>query len=148
MVIDLEPLEALIGTSPAIPNNLDSDVIHDFADPFQIDHRPTGGADTAVNPGSIGGVTLNLAEKRVFATDEHDGTLMSATLKTVTGEKIKPQELFIIAEEIDSSDDKDLTIPGAIQVRPGDPDDQAADVFFLMGKPEGRLCAVDIEAGS
>jgi hypothetical protein len=147
--IDLTPLAALIGSVQVIPpRTLDADVIRDFDNPFQVAHLQDG-ADDGEYPGWIGGVAINQAEDYVFAADEHDGTVMSALLSSVTasagngGQQLHPE-----AAPIDSTSTTDLKLPAVIQVRPGDPAGQVADVFFLIGKPEGNFCAVDIKPGS
>jgi hypothetical protein len=147
MAVDLAALVPLVsGAAEVPPKTLDPEYVYrDASNPLQIPHRKDGVADVQQYPGSIGGVAINHAETHVIATDEHDGTVTAIPLSSVISGSNAGQNFIAFAAPIDSTSTTEPRLPGAVEVRPGDPATYAADVFVLTSQPGGNLCAVNYQ---
>ena len=80
--------------------------------------------------------------------DADDRRFIVLDAEFINAFSVPGQDIYVTGEPIDTTDSEALTGLSSIHVRPGAPSGYAADVFFLLGEPEGKLCAVNIEAGS
>lgn len=162
--IDLAPLDSLPPLAPGDrPYRLDgSDTriggvdarIFDAARPLRLPAR-AGGAATQTCPGFTVGVAFSATGAKLFATEFCDGTLTTVGVD-LTGDPPVPvrDAHFAVAGQNDlvaSVGASGLGKPralGSIAVRPGIPgiDYRGPDVFFLVGEPEGLLCALRIDS--
>lgn len=163
--IDLAPLDSLPPLAPGDrPYRLDgSDTrvggvdarIFDAAHPLRLPARP-GGAPAVTCPGFAVGAAFNASGGKLFATEFCDGTLTTIGVD-LAGDPPVPVprgDHFAVAGQtnlVASVGASGLGKPralGSIAVRPGVPgfDYRGPDVFFLVGEPEGLLCALRIDS--
>lgn len=157
--IDLAPLDSLPVAPPA-PLVMDGTTggdsrVFDAALPLSIAARADGPAPASCN-GFVVSADWNAAGTRLYATDFCDGTIAtivadlsgSPSLADLRGGRIRFASLDAVFAPLTAAALGRPRAPGILRVRGGRPgvDYTGADVFVLLGDPEGLLCAVRIES--
>lgn len=155
--VDLAALDS-IPAAPATPVVLDgtdpaagsSDArIFDAANPLMLPQRSGGTADASC-PGFTPSAAFNSVGDRLFASEYCDGSIGVVSVDLSAGPAPLPRSRFTVLHAtpvgapISASSSSERRAPSAIYVRPGIPglDFNGADLFFLVGTPQGELCAV------
>jgi len=149
------PAEGPVVLDGSAESGLANAVIRDASRPYEIPARGEGGADPAVCPGLVAGLAFNHAGNLLYATDFCDGTL--GMIGVADGASMTAPSLMetprVDALTAPGDTPEAIDAPpnglGGVAVRPGDPgvDYSGPDVFVIVGKPNGLLCAVAVESG-
>ncbi len=157
--IDLGPLDSL-PAAPATPLVMDGTTGSDarlfhaglpFGIPARADGPPAASCD-----GFVVSADWNAAGSRLYATDFCDGTIAtisadlsgSPTLAELRSSRLRFASLDSVFAPLTAASLGKPRAPGILRVRSGRPglDYSGADVFVVVGDPEGLLCAVRIES--
>ncbi len=157
--IDLAPLDAL-PAAPPVPLVLDGTTGPDarifyagfpFTIPARADAPPAATCD-----GFVVSADWNAAGSRLYASEYCDGTLSTIeadlsgnpSLAELRGGRFRFSALDAVFAPLAASAVGKPRAPGSLRVRSGRPgiDYTGADVFVLVGLPEGLLCGIRFES--
>jgi hypothetical protein len=159
--IDLAALDAIPALAPADPpvvldgsdvraGNVDARIF-DAASPLAVPALPNG-APPASCDGFVVAAAFDHAGEHLFATEFCDGTmavvdvdLSGAPPIPVPAARFDVARVTPVAAPVGPQGLGEPRAPGPMATRPGEPgvDFTGPDLFFLVGDPEGLLCAVD-----
>lgn len=159
--IDLAALDAIPPLAPVDPPVLldGSDARAGFSDarifdathPLEIDALPNG-APAASCDGFVVAAAFDFAGTRLYATEFCDGTMAvvdvdlgGAPPVPVPADRFRLLRVRPVTAPVGPAGLGEPRAPGPLAVRPGEPGIafDGPDLFFLVGDPEGRLCAME-----